>query len=241
MNENLRRALLRARLNEEDVAAQLQVDPKTVRRWLEGRVPYLRHRWTLANLLEADEPDLWPQTPAAIAARSKPAEIMAVYPNRQAMPHQTWRSLFRSAEHEIGILDHDGLFLTQEPGVLDVLSDRGHAGVRVRICLPNPNVHFRAENATGEDPGDTVCDENLEDLAPFPRLRQIGAEIRLHRTVLYSTLYRSDNQILVAQHLYGIASEREPVIHLRSAAAGDMAATYLNVFERIWATSLPAA
>ena len=49
MNENLRRAMLRARLSEENVAAQLQVDPKTVRRWLEGRVPYLRHRWLLAD------------------------------------------------------------------------------------------------------------------------------------------------------------------------------------------------
>jgi transcriptional regulator with XRE-family HTH domain len=44
MNESLRRALLRARLSEEDVAVRLQVDPKTVRRWLEGRVPYPQHR-----------------------------------------------------------------------------------------------------------------------------------------------------------------------------------------------------
>ena len=38
MNEPLRRALLRARLREDDVASRLGVDPKTVRRWLNGRV-----------------------------------------------------------------------------------------------------------------------------------------------------------------------------------------------------------
>ena len=61
MNESLRRALLRARLREVDVAAHLGVDPKTVRRWLSGRVPYLRHRWALAQLRGLDESHLWPQ------------------------------------------------------------------------------------------------------------------------------------------------------------------------------------
>ena len=80
MNESLRRALLRARLSEEDVAARLQVDPKTVRRWLEGRVPYPRHRWPLAAMLGLDEADLWPQLGAS---RSRPQEIQAIYPHRE--------------------------------------------------------------------------------------------------------------------------------------------------------------
>ena len=44
MNESLRRALIHARLREADVAARLNVDPKTVRRWLDGRVPYPSNR-----------------------------------------------------------------------------------------------------------------------------------------------------------------------------------------------------
>jgi hypothetical protein len=74
----------------------------------------------------------------------------------------------------------------------------------------------------------------------FVGLRQNGAEIRLHEAVLYSSIYRADNQLLVTQHLYAILSEREPVIHLRSAAARDMTTTYLDVFERIWANALAA-
>jgi transcriptional regulator with XRE-family HTH domain len=39
VNELLRRFLLQTGLREDDVAARLGVDPKTVRRWLNGRVP----------------------------------------------------------------------------------------------------------------------------------------------------------------------------------------------------------
>jgi transcriptional regulator with XRE-family HTH domain len=116
LNEHLRRALLRARLSEEDVAARLQVDPKTVRRWLEGRVPYLRHRWAIAGMLDADEADLWPEVRAALAARSRPAEIKAIYPHRQAVPRETWLALFGSAVREISILDCSGLFLARDTG-----------------------------------------------------------------------------------------------------------------------------
>src|ERR1039457_5881050 len=134
LNETLRRALLRERLSEEDVAARLEVDPKTVRRWLEGRVPYLRHRWVLTGLLDADEADLWPEVRAAITARSRPAEIKAVYSNRLAVSRDAWLSLFGSAEREISVLAGSGLFLASEPGVLDAFADRARDGVRVRIC-----------------------------------------------------------------------------------------------------------
>jgi hypothetical protein len=33
----------------------------------------------------------------------------------------------------------------------------------------------------------------------------------------------TDDQLLITQHAYGIPVEREPVLYLRSAAAGDMA------------------
>jgi transcriptional regulator with XRE-family HTH domain len=239
VNENLRRAMLRARLSEEDVAARLQVDPKTVRRWLEGRVPYLRHRWVLASLLDADEADLWPEINAANAARPRPAEIMAVYPHRLAMPDRAWQSLFRSAKHEIGILARTGLFLAKKPGVLDVLAERARLGVRLRICIRNLDASL-AERASEECVDEGQVAGVREALALFGGLRENGAEIRLHRAALYSSIYRADDQLLVTQHMYGISSEREPLLYLRSAAAAAMATTYLDVFERIWASALAA-
>jgi phosphatidylserine/phosphatidylglycerophosphate/cardiolipin synthase-like enzyme len=235
VNEPLRRALLGARLSEEEVAARLQVDPKTVRRWLEGRVPYLRHRWVLTGLLDADEADLWPEVRAAIIARSRPADLKAVYPSRQAMPRQAWHSLFRSARQEIAIFARSALFLAKQPGVLDVLGERARAGVRVRICLQNPDPSLVAE---GEN--EIKAAEIEEALALFSGLRDNGAETRLHRTILYNSIYRADNQILVTQHVFGIPAERQPVLYLRAEAAGDMTTTYIDVIERIWTSAVPA-
>jgi transcriptional regulator with XRE-family HTH domain len=240
VNENLRRAMLRARLSEEEVAARLQVDPKTVRRWLEGRMPYLRHRWVLAGLLDADEADLWPEIRAANAVRSRPAEIRAVYPHRQAMPANAWQLLFRSAKRDIGVLARTGLFLAKEPGVLDVLAQRAGRGVRVRICVRVPDTSVATERPS-EERADRLEVAGVRDvLALFGGLRENGAEFRLHRTTLYSSIYRADNQLLVSQHIYGISSEREPVLYLQSGAAGDMATGYLDVFEHIWASAQPA-
>jgi transcriptional regulator with XRE-family HTH domain len=240
VNETLRHALLRARLTEDDVAARLQVDPKTVRRWLEGRVPYLRHRWALTGLLDADEADLWPEVRAAITARSRPAEIKAVYPHRNAVPAEAWLSLLGSAEREIGILACSGLFLAKEPGVLDVLAGQGRDGVRVRICLRDPDRPVTAEHDTGEGGGDAMAAEIREALALFGQLRERpGVQIRLHRAVLYNSIYRADDRLLVGQHAYGIADERAPVLYLRSADDADMVTTYAEAFDRIWAGALP--
>ena len=240
MNETLRRALLRARLSEDDVAARLQVDPKTVRRWLEGRVPYPRYRWVLTGLLDADEADLWPEVRAAIAARSRPAEIKAVYPNRHAVPHEAWLSLFSSAEREIGVLACSGLFLAREPGVLDVLAGRAWDGLRVRICLRDPDGPVTAEHHTEEGASEAATAGMREALGLFGQLREnAGVEIRLHRAVLYNSIYRADDQMLVSQHAYGIFGGRAPVLYLRSADDGDLAATYLDAFERIWTGALP--
>jgi hypothetical protein len=240
VNETLRRALLRARLSEGDVAARLQVDPKTVRRWLEGRVPYLRHRWVLTGLLDADEADLWPEVRAAITTRSRPAEIKAIYPNRHALPRDTWLSLFSSAVREIGILARSGLFLAREPSVLDVLAGRGQDGARVRICLRDPDEHVTSKGSAGQGAGDAGAAGIREALGLFGQLREImGVEIRLHRAVAYNSICRADDQLLVSQHAYGIADGRSPVLHLQSAEDGDLITTYIDAFDRTWTGAQP--
>ena len=103
MNEPLRRALLRARLREVDVAARLGVDPKTVRRWLNGRVPYPHNRTTIAELVGADEADLWPDAGGLLAARTRPDDLSTVYSHRWAVPRDVWVRLFGSAKCAIDI------------------------------------------------------------------------------------------------------------------------------------------
>ncbi len=242
MNETLRRALLRARPSEEDVAARLEVDPKTVRRWLEGRMPYLRHRWALAGLLDADEADLWPEIRAALAARSRPAEIARIYPNRQAVPRDAWLALFGSAIREIGILACSGLFLAQDAGILRALVGKARAGVRIRICLRDPDGPFAAECGPRPGAGGVTVADIHDAVALYGQLRgSSGVEIRLHRAPLYNSIYRADDQLLVSQHAYGIPDVRAPVLHLRPVEDGDLIIAYLESFERIWTDALPLA
>jgi hypothetical protein len=63
-------------------------------------------------------------------------------------------------------------------------------------------------------------------------------EIRLHRTVLYNSVYRADDQLMVNQHTYGVPAAQAPVFCLRNAGS-EMAALYLDSFERVWASSAP--
>lgn len=59
-NERLRRAMAQAQVDVDDVSRAAEVDPKTVQRWLAGRMPHPRHRWTVAKALSQDEGYLWP-------------------------------------------------------------------------------------------------------------------------------------------------------------------------------------
>src|SRR4051794_28120149 len=114
LNDTLRKAIFGARLSEADVAVRLQVDPKTVRRWLDGRLPYPKHRWSLSSLVDVDEEELWPEVQAARAARSRSEEITAVYAHRWLVARDVWRGLFASAESDVGILVPSGLFLAED-------------------------------------------------------------------------------------------------------------------------------
>ena len=242
MNEPLRRALLHARLRENDVAARLGVDPKTVRRWLNGRVPYPHNRSAIADLVGADEADLWPDAGGPLAARTRPDDLGTVYPHRWAVPREVWTGLFASAEREIGILAYSALLLAEDTGILRFLADKGRAGVTVRIALGDPDGLHAAERGEEEGIGDAMPAKIRNALTLYSPLSNAqNIEIRLHRTVLYNSIYRADDQLLVNQHTYGIPAAQAPVFCLCDTGSGEMAALYRDSFERVWASSAPLA
>lgn len=233
--------MFHARLDEEDVAARLGVDPKTVRRWIEGRLPYPRHRWALANLLRADEADLWPEIGAARAVRSRPEELRAVYAHRWAVPREVWRNLFDSAKREIGVLAYSGLFLAEDADILGIFAAKARSGVRVRIALGDPNSPNVAERGAQEGIDESMAAKIRNALVLYrPLLRVDRVGIRLHRTVLYNSIYRADDELVVNQHAYGILAAHGPVMDLRYRGSSDMASAYINSFERVWASAISA-
>ncbi|WP_433367481.1 XRE family transcriptional regulator [Streptosporangium sp. CA-115845] len=240
MNENLRHALIRARLQPLDVAARLAVDPKTVSRWISGRIPHPRHRLAVADLLKVDERDLWPEE--IRNRRSLPGEIKAVYPHRWTVSADTWRTFFESADKEISILVYSGLFLAEDAGLLRILTNRAQAGARVRILLGHPDSpHVTARGIEEGTGGDVMAARVRNALTLYRPLQNVdGVEIRLHHTVLYNSIYRADDDLLVNLHAYGTRAPEAPVIYLTHTETDSTATTYLDSFERVWESAEPA-
>jgi transcriptional regulator with XRE-family HTH domain len=236
MNERLREAVDSSGYDEATIATRLGVDPKTVERWITGRIPYPRYRRALADLLNVDERKLWPQTAQRSVAQSQePAKVQATYAHRWAVPRSLWLRLFSSAQQEIGILAYAALFLAEDDGILRILADRACAGVRVRILLGDPTSRQVADRGTGEGIGDAISAKIKNSLALFGDLPNIETtELRLHSTTLYASIYRADNDLLINTHAYGFSASHAPIIHVRHTVSGDMAETYLASFDRVW-------
>ncbi|MEV0382815.1 XRE family transcriptional regulator [Nonomuraea sp. NPDC050643] len=239
MNDHLRQALNNARLQPVDVAAHLAVDPKTVARWLAGRTPHPRHRWAVADLLHLDEADLWPHL--AEQHRTIPDEVQAVYPHRWAVPQTAWRQLLQSATHRIDILTYSGLFLAEDTGLLHVIADRARAGVRTRILLGDPGASQVATRGVDEGLGPEVMAARTRNaLVLYGHLSGVNnVEIRTHQTVLYNSIYRADDDLLINAHAYGTPAAQAPVIHLRILGPSAAATTYLDSLESVWASAKP--
>ncbi len=114
MRHPLARAFRSVGLDAVDVAGQLGVDPKTVHRWLAGRVPYPRHRAALVDLTGWTARDLWPNFADPVAPEPVSHEVRVAYPHRSAVPADAWRRLFERAEREIGVLAYSALFLAED-------------------------------------------------------------------------------------------------------------------------------
>lgn len=235
MNEPLCHALIRAGLCDQDVAARLEVDPKTVRRWMEGRVPHRRYRWALAAMLHVNDTDLWPQ----FSAGRRPDEVVAVYPHRDEIPVHAWLRFFGSARREITILACSGMFLAEMHGMLDVLRRRAEAGVKIRICLRDPPYPCQHPAGAADDASQAALIRDA--LALYGPLRDFGdVHIRLHRAEMYNRVCLADDQLLVVQIAYGIATGRQAVLHLRRAEGSDLVGIYLDALNRIFAAATAA-
>ena len=234
--------MLERQVTPAKLAESVQVDPKTIERWIVGgRVPYRRHRYAVAAFFGVDEAYIWPDAMDRdeVAAASE-SEIVSVYPHRWAVPRETWGHLFEQAEREIGILVYSGYFMAEDAGIKRLLSDKAASGTRVRILLGDPESPYVDERGHSEGIDDTMPSKVRSAIAMFrPLLASDNTEIRLHGTILYNSIYRSDEQMLVNTHIYGTMANNAPVFHLRKIPGGDMVTTYLESFERVWNDARP--
>ncbi|MFB4314761.1 XRE family transcriptional regulator [Actinomadura sp. 21ATH] len=241
-NERLRAALLQQGLTVAALAESIDVDPKTVERWItKDRTPYRRHRYAVASRLGLDETYLWPEalTKEQVTSVSD-SEIITVYPHRWSVPRDAWGRLFSEAEDEIGILVYSGLFLAEDNGAQRILADKARAGVRVRVLLGDPDSSPVAERGTDEGIGDSMAAKIRNVLVLYKPLNTVeNVEIRLHGTVLYNSIYFADDQMFVNTHVYGIPASNAPSWHMRKMPGGELVTTYRESFERVWEGAKP--
>src|SRR5205814_628699 len=148
--------------------------------------------------------------------------VVAVYPHRSEVPRDLWGRLFAEAENEIGILAYGGLFLSEDSGIQRTLMQKARDGVRIRILLGDPESPAVAERGEDEGVGEAMRAKILNALVLYKPLRAIeSAEFRFHSTILYNSIYRGDDELLVNTHIYGITAAVAPVWHFRRVAGGE--------------------
>jgi transcriptional regulator with XRE-family HTH domain len=240
-NERLRASLLEHGLTPLALADRLSVDHKTVERWIHGRLPYRRYRYAIAAQLGVDESYLWPDALSReqVAAASE-SEVLAIYPRRSDTPRELWARVFGGAEREIGVLVYSGLFLSEDKMLKRILAEKAVAGVRVRVLMGDPDSSEVAARGADEGIDEAMALKIRNALVMFRDLREVDAvEFRLHRTILYNSIYFGDDEFLVNTHVFGLTAAAAPVWHLRKIAGGEIALTYAESFERVWEAAVP--
>ncbi len=234
--------MLRTGTTTDDLAACCGVDVKTVERWLTlGRVPHRANRWDAARRLGADEAWLWPQAAPPRRDTAAASELVRMYPDRASVPRETWLRLMDEAREDIAVLVYSGTFYAQsQPRVGRRLAEAAARGVRVRLCFGDPLSDTVALRDREEGLSGTLAAKIRSALTYY---REAAAardiEMRLHSCIVYASLFRYDDEIMVNPHAWGEPASANPVLHMRRLDGGQVAGLYMDSFERVWETAKP--
>ncbi|OXM45496.1 helix-turn-helix domain-containing protein [Amycolatopsis alba] len=234
-NERLRDALLRNGLTLEQVADATGVDQKTVERWItKGRTPYPKHRHKIAAMARESETYLWPDSVAPERkAETAAAEVVRVFPHRNAIPVELWDRLIKEASDTVEVLVHAALFLVERPRFIKDLTAKAQAGAKIRLIFGDPEGESIALRGDEEQLGDGTLAARIRNALAFYR-PLIGVEMRFHNTTLYNSIFRFDDEMIINTHVYGFQGAHAPSLHLRRLSAGDLFETYSESFEAVW-------
>lgn len=224
----LKAALAAAGLTTEQFADILQVDAKTVRRWLHGRIPYPRHRIAISQALDLPQARLWPELPDSAThpqTGSEPSantDPVTGYPGPDHPDLPLLADLIDAATGQIDIADDT--LVPPPPGsdprlsfpstqladhtLLTLLADKARGGVRIRLLVG------RVER----------------DLAPLLDL----PGIQLRAGGPHHTIHRADDHLLLGLAAVTPAIEPRPVLHVQRRAAGGLFDRLLQSYEIEW-------
>nr|WP_280892720.1 XRE family transcriptional regulator [Streptomyces sp. LBL] len=224
------------------LAQQIEVDPKSVERWVNrGRTPRRAAALQAAKALGEDVHALWPALRQARPARAISPELVALYEQRADIPVSAFTDLMAQARERIDILVYAAVFLHEAyPRLNELLTERTAEGCIVRIAIgdaDSDNVQARGQEERFGHGIESRCRLALMHYKPLADTP--GIEVRTHATTLYNSLYRADDQQLVNAHVWGVNAYRAPVWHLRRHEESGVFDTYAESFDAVWSTATP--
>src|SRR5215469_13582150 len=151
-NDRLRDSLLKRAMTPADLSEKINVDPKTVERWIsQARVPYGKHRHALAALLQESEQYLWPDAISEAAAGAvSGSEVVKVYPHRNLVPADLWDRLLDGATTYVDVLVYVGMFMTEKSELPSLLRAKAEGGARVRLLFGDRESEAVAQRSLDE-------------------------------------------------------------------------------------------
>jgi hypothetical protein len=211
-NENLRAALQHAGLTPDDLANIVQVDVRTVRRWLSGGNPYARQRGKVARALDPPEHDLWPDaaTPPPGPPEAQESDLVAAYTTAGDLAAPDWKALMRDAADRIDLLGDTISEILATPGVPQLLAAKTTHGCAVRILLSDTREHIAA-------------------LLDHP-----GVEVRLLGVPAGSGIRRFDDELLLTLDLVGGDADQAPLVHVRRKVSHGVFDRLAEYFSGLW-------
>lgn len=227
-----------AELTNARLAEQVGVDAKSVERWVtQGRQPHPTTRGRVARVLGFEETFLWPALlTSSRGLGASQSELVQLWPTRNEVPADVWRTLISRAERRMEILVYAGGFLVETFQLVDLVRAKSELGAEVRILIGDASCE--AVRARGAEEGLPTlpqrCQSTLEYLSETLSLP--GVEVRTHRTPLYASQFRFDDDMLVNTHTYGSWAARSPVQHLQRVPGGQLFGYYDDTFQRVWET-----
>ena len=238
-NQRLYDAIRQSGKRLEDIADEVEADPKTVGRWVTtGRLPRPAIRQKLAQLLRVPEAVLWPDAPGVAYGTT---ELVGIYTTRRELPPSTVSSLLDAAERRIDVLAYAALWLWDTiPEFVERMQLKIARGASVRICLGDPDCE--AVRMRGQEEGvDNALAGRCRLAATYARgIQHVDpGAVRLSTTTLYASVFRFDDEVLLNTHLWGNAAGDSPVLHFRRQHEHGIAASAISSFERVWATAQP--
>ena len=251
-NQHLRDAITAAGIDTGQLADRLEVDAKTIERWLGGRVPYRRHRAKVAQIVGVTPHDLWPDDEPDPHAQPEPPapttetdggqdDLVASYLGsedpRRPDPHQ----LIGGARERIDVL---GLTLTDliaSSNDAGRLADRAGDGCQVRVLLAAADsIHLTLYEAEYR-PELRLTDPSALAAAIEPTLGYLQplldhphVQARTHLAAPVNSILRADDTMLIALHLHGAGPAHQPVLHLQAHDQHGLFARFAAHYEHIW-------